>query len=146
MKRHYCIWLALLFCALSTLSYGQSRDSLYQLYNTEVITRYGNNFQKGRESLRFPDLQQEFSFSPIGQFHYSEAKKHRTTATVLRLFSAAATIASIAFISGENRTATYVTWGGQIALNLAGFHFQTKGNQHLDRALFQRNKDLLFGR
>jgi hypothetical protein len=81
----------------------------------------------------------------MGFYQYTVAKKSRTTATVLRLFSFAASIASISFVSRDNRPATYAFWGGQIALNLTGFYFQDRSNKALDQALWQRNKDLLLG-
>ena len=137
----FCFFL--LFAA--TFSFSQNRDSLLRLYNNQTIYRYGSNFQKGTDRLYFRDLRDEFSFSPMGLVSYELSKKHRTTATVLRVLSVAASIATISLISRENRSASYAAWGGQIALNLAGFYYQDRSNKLLDQALWQRNKDLLFG-
>ncbi len=126
-------------------SFAQYRDSVLRLYNNETIRRHGGNFQKGANRLLFGELKNEFDRSPVGFYHYTVAKKNRTTATVLRLFSFAASVASIAFVSRDNRGATYAFWGGQLALNLAGFYYQDRSNKALDQALWQRNKDLLFG-
>lgn len=124
---------------------GQNRDSLLRLYNSQTITRFGNNFQKGGDRLYFRDLGNEFSFSPMGIVAYELAKKQRTTAMVLRVLSVAGSIATLTLLSRQNRTATYIAWGGQAALNLAGFYYQDRSNKLLDAALWQRNKDLLFG-
>ncbi len=134
-----------LFFAAAYSSFAQNRDSLLRLYNNETIRRFGSNFQKGSDRLSFSDLKFEFERSPMGLYQYTEAKKNRTVATVLRVFSLAASIASFSLVSGDNRTATYAFLGGQIALNLTGFYFQDRSNKALDRALWQRNKDLLFG-
>jgi hypothetical protein len=133
------------FLFATTIALGQNRDSLLRLYNNQTIYRYGSNFQKGTDRLYFRDLRDEFSFSPMGLVGYELSKKHRTTATVLRVLSVAASIATISLISRDNYSATYAVWGGQIALSLAGFYYQDRSNKELDRALWQRNKDLLFG-
>jgi hypothetical protein len=137
--------LVLLFCSAGSAALAQSRDSLVKLYDNQTLSRSGSFFQKGGQRLLFRDLQNEFSFSTVGQYHYTEAKKHRTTATVFRLFSLAATVASFSFLSRENNRATIYTTAGQIGLNIAGFYFQNRSNQHLDRAIWLRNRDLLFG-
>ena len=134
-----------LFILMTHLSWGQSRDSLLRLYNSQTISRFGTNFVKGGQRLYFRDLRDEFSFSPMGLVGYELSKKSRTTATVLRVLSVAGSIATLTLLSRENRTATYVAWGGQFALNLAGFYYQDRSNKLLDQALWQRNKDLLFG-
>jgi hypothetical protein len=141
-KPVFCCFF-LLFTA--TIAMGQSRDSLLRLYNNQTIYRYGNNFQKGTDRLYFRNLSNEFSFSPIGLAGYELSKRHRTTATVLRVLSVAASVATISFISREKHSATYAVWGGQIALSLAGFYYQDRSNKEMDRALWQRNKDLLLG-
>lgn len=138
-------FLCLLFLLSVTFSFGQNRDSLLRLYNNQTIFRYGSNFQKGTDRLYFRDLRDEFSFSPMGLVGYELSKKHRATATVLRVLSVAASVATFSLISRNNYSATYAVWGGQIALSLAGFYYQDRSNKELDRALWQRNKDLLFG-
>jgi hypothetical protein len=138
-------FLFFLFIIAAFSSYAQNRDSLLRLYNNETIRRFGGNFQKGSDRLSFSDLKYEFERSPMGFYQYTEAKKNRTVATVLRVFSVAASIASFSLVSGNNRPATYAFLGGQIALNLTGFYFQDRSNKALDQALWQRNKDLLLG-
>lgn len=145
MTARQCFFLCSFFVFSTTLSFGQNRDSLLRLYNNHTISRYGNNFQKGTDRLNFRDLRDEFSFSPIGLIGYESSKKHRTTATVLRVLSVAATVATIAFVSPSNSSMTYATWAGQIGLALGGFYYQDRANKELDRALWQRNRDLLFG-
>lgn len=140
-----CFFL-FLFVLTGTVSVAQQNDSLLRLYNNQTITRYGSNFRMGTERLSFTDLQNKFSFSPAGLVGYELAKKQRTTATVLRLLSVAASIATLTLLSRENRTGTYLAWAGQIGLNVAGFYYQERGNKLLDEALWQRNRDLLFRR
>ena len=137
--------LFVLFLLIAPESFGQQRDSLLRLYNSQTISRFGTNFVKGGQRLYFRDLGSEFSFSPLGLVGYELSKKSRTTAMVLRVLSVAGSIATLTLLSRENRTATYVAWGGQFALNLAGFYYQDRSNKRLDEALWQRNKDLLFG-
>lgn len=139
------ILLGILFFFSATLAFSQNRDSLLRLYNNQTIYRFGNNFQKGTERLYFGDLRNEFSFSPMGLVGYELSKKHRTKATVLRVLSVAASIATISLLSRDNRTVTYAVWAGQLGLGLAGLYYQDRSNKLLDQALWQRNKDLLFG-
>jgi hypothetical protein len=140
-----CIFFCFLFFLNITCAFSQSRDSLLRLYNAGTISRYGTNFIKGDQRLRFNDLSNEFSFSPMALVGYELAKKNRTKATVLRVLSVAASVATISLISRENRTVTYAAWAGQIGLSLVGFYYQDRSNKLLDQALWQRNKDLLFG-
>lgn len=142
-RRRFFFFLFFVFSI--TFSFGQNRDSLLRLYNNQTIFRYGNNFQKGTDRLYFRDLRNEFSSSPMGLVGYELSKKHRTTATVLRVLSVAASVVTISFISRSNYSATYAVWAGQIGLSLAGFYYQDRSNKELDRALWQRNRDLLFG-
>ena len=128
--------------ALNTFS--QAKDSLLRVYNNETIYRYGNVFRKGNERLSFSDLKQEFSFSDLGVADYQMAKKYRTLTLITNLAATGCFYAmGLSFINGKSKTG-YILLGGSILLGVGVSRFRILSAKHLDRALWQRNKDLLF--
>jgi hypothetical protein len=144
MKKHLCILL--FFGAISLVSTAQYTDSLRSVYNNHSIYRYGSYFMKGSERLTFQQLSQEFSMSDLGLASYTKARKYRTTSMVLRIISAVSGIAAIAVISNNNsnQNLAYGFLGGQLVFGIGAGRYSMLSAQSTDRALWQRNKDLLF--
>ena len=139
------IFLIFLFCvAINQNSLSQKTDSLRYVYNNQTIYRYGSYFLKGSDRLSFRDLQAEFSMSDIGLVSYNKAKKYKTISNVLRYLSMFSVIGAAAYINSNNRNAVYAFIGGQFILLLGSSRYYTLSAQSLDRALWQRNKDVLF--
>ena len=138
--RIICICLLFLFYKNAA---GQNTDSLKQRYINQTITRYGIHFLKGSEKLLYKDLPNELKISELAMASFNMAKKNRTTATVYRYLSVASMLASVSFIR-NNRDLAYGFLGGGIVFSLFGARHQTLYNQHLDRALWQYNKEILF--
>ena len=101
---------------------------------------------KGSERLTFQQLSQEFSMSDLGLASYTKARKYRTTSMVLRIISAVSGIAAIAVISNNNsnQNFAYGFLGGQLVFGIGAGRYSMLSAQSTDRALWQRNKDLLF--
>ena len=124
---------------------SQNSDSLKYKYTNQSIYRYGSSFMKGTERLTFPELRNEFTMSELGLASYERAKKYKTTSMIFQLTSLAASIATLAVLSNSgNRNTAYVLLGGQLVLGLGAGRYKMLSTQSLDKALWQRNKDLLF--
>lgn len=138
--------LLFLLFFLSSAAFSQRTDSLKQLYANQTIYRYGKNFMKGAGRLGFGELQSEFSASPVGLESYAMASRYRTTSTLLKVLSVVAGAVTISLVaSNQNLDNFYYGVGAQIGLGIAGQIYRNLSNQQTDRALWQRNKDLLFG-
>jgi hypothetical protein len=136
----------LFFCLL--LLYGfkncySQNDSLLQLYNNQTIYRFGDKYLKGNETLRFYDLKHEFKSSITAQL-YTLSKRNLVTSKILSFASLAAILVSGTFIN-KNRDLSFGLLCGSIVLNIGNFHLRKLSQQYLDRALWQRNKEILFG-
>lgn len=142
MKKLF-IFLCILFL-IGNIMYAQQTDSLRYKYTNQTIYRYGGWFIKGTDRLTFQDLRGEFSSSELGLAGYDKARKYRTTSKVLRYVSMLSVFAIAPFINGNNRNAAYTFIGANLVLGYASGHYSNLSNQSLDRALWQRNKDVLF--
>ncbi len=125
--------------------YSQSADSLKYKYNNQTIYRYGGAFLKGNERLMFKDLRKEFSMSDLGLVSYTKARSYRTISTILRYATMLTGLASIVVAANNgNKNTVIILLGGQIVLGLTATKYGILSSQNLDRALWQRNKDVLF--
>lgn len=126
--------------------FAQKTDSLHLVYNNQTIYRYGGSFLKGNEKLTFKDLSREFNMSDLGQISYDKAKSYRSKSIIFKVASIACGIASLVIISNNNsnRNTALIFLGGQIVTGYAGGKLSQLSAQSLDRALWQRNKDVLF--
>jgi hypothetical protein len=128
---------------------AQEIESLKNKYTNQTIYRYGGSIMKGTERLSFPALQKEFTMSELGLVSYNQSKKYRTTSMIFRFASLASSIAALAIASENNlttnrRNLAFGFLGGQIVFGLVATNFSMLSNKSLDKALWQRNKDLLF--
>ena len=142
-KQTGIIFLLIVFWLTSE---AQLADSMRFVYNNQTIYRYGSSFLKGNERLSFSDLEKEFSMSDLGIDSYTKAKRYRTTSMVFRIGSMLSGLAAVAVASNStrNRNTVYVLLGGQFAFAFGGSRYSSLSQQNLDRAIWQRNKDVLF--
>jgi hypothetical protein len=140
MKYFRILLAVILFYSVPVLS--QSRDSILDAYNSETIYRFGNKYVKGNTRLSFNDLRKEFTTSHT-QGMYQKSKR---CLTMSRIFNAA----SIALIITSVFTKTNISGSigfaaGTGALGLTGLYFQTESSRYIDRANWERNRDILSG-
>jgi len=136
------IVLLLIGCITSN-SYAQTKDSLLRVYNNETIHTFGNFFIKGGKQLKFRDLKPEFN-SGITKDLYQKAKGDRVLGGFFTVTAIGALVTGI-IVKKNNNTLGNVLSGFAIGLNLGSIHFRNKSNQLLDRAIWHRNKEILFG-
>ena len=141
MKKSLCFLLLMIF---STTTYSQSNDSIRYAYNNGTIYRLGGYFMKGNERLMFRDLEHEFDISEIARISYEKAKKYRTVGKILSYASLLTSASLYAFAANGNKNGVYITIGVQFALLSGAGFYSRQSTQHLDRAIWQRNKDYLF--
>jgi hypothetical protein len=134
-----------IFSLCATKLFSQKSDSLVFKYNNQTLYRYGGYFLKGNERLTYKELSREFSISDLGLAGYEKFRKLKTTATVFRVLSLAAgsTAVSIA-AKGQNRELAYGLLAGQFVSMFVSSKYSAFSTQSLDRAIWQRNKDVLF--
>jgi|GEM_PF-930766 len=122
---------------------AQTKDSLLRVYNSETIHTFGRFYVKGSKQLKFRDLQPEFS-SGITMDLYQKAKSDRVVADLFTVTAIGALVTGI-IVKKNSNTLGNVLSGFAIGLNLGSIHFRNKFTQLLDRAIWHRNKEILFG-
>ena len=143
MKKQLLIYL--FFALLVNRIHAQTIDSGKYKYTNHGIFRFGGTLLKGNEIVSFKDLSHEFSMSDIGLDLYYKSKRCRTTSTILRYASMLSGFIylGIAANNGKKNTA-YLFLGSQMVFLFTSRNYAIMASQNLDRALWQRNKDLLF--
>jgi hypothetical protein len=125
--------------------YSQSADSLKYKYTNQSVFRYGGTLLKGNERVSFKDLSHEFSMSDIGLDLYYKSKRCRTTSTILRYASMLSGFIYMGVaVNNGNKNTAYLFLGSQMAFLFTSRNYAIMASENLDRALWQRNKDLLF--
>ncbi len=132
----------LLLCSTSK-GHSQSRDSLLSIYNSQTIHTLGKVYVKGSKQLSFWDLKPEFQ-SGLITILYKKSKGHLILSRVLTVTSVAALVTSAVIKKNNKGAALGLTIGG-IALNLGSIHFRKQSTELLERTLWIRNKEVLFG-
>ena len=140
------LFLLSFFLFLTGSTKPQNNDSLKFIYNNQTIYHYGGGmFLRGSERLTFRELRNEFSMSEAGLASYTKARQYKTTGKILGYLSMITGFATIAVIANSgNRNTAYIFLGGQFILGAGAAKYNQLSSQNLDRALWQRNKDLLF--
>jgi hypothetical protein len=139
------VFIILLVFFLQSDLFSQPNDTLRSKYNNQTLYRCGGYFLKGNERLTYKELSREFSMSDLGLAGYEKSRKLKTTATIFRFLSLAAGIASVSVAAkGQNRDLAYGLLAGQFATMYAAMRYSSLSMQSLDRAIWQRNKDVLF--
>ncbi len=143
-KRIFRKSILLLFIFFSIFGFAQSKDSLLRLYNTQTIYRYGNAFKKGNERINFSNLKREFSFSELGMADYQMARKYKLLSLLTNIAASGCSYAAVLSLANSNWKAGYMFFGSTLILGFGSGYYRNQSARHLDRALWQRNKDLLF--
>lgn len=138
----FIVMVIILLC-VTQHAYSQSRDSLLNVYNTKTIHTFGNYFIKGDKQLSFWNLKSEFQ-SGITKTLYKKSKGDLILSRFLTVTSIAALV-SAAVVRKNNKAAAWAFSIGGIALNLGSLHFRKQSSELLERGLWQRNKEVLFG-
>lgn len=137
------VFFILINFSLTGVLNAQSGDSLYKKYSTGLIYRMGGSIKKGGDKISFQELAKEFSMSDLGLDQYMLAKRKRKIGTIFSFISIASGIASIATIR-SNRNLGFGFLGGQYMAMMVSMANRRASTQHLDRAIWIRNKDYLF--
>ncbi len=131
------------FLGISSLSFAQNRDSLLNIYNTQTIYRFGNKYIKGNHVLTYDQLIGEFT-SPRTISLYLVSKKKARIARVFSLGSFAVFVTSLFVKTNTLGSVGFVAGSG--VLSLTGFYFQTQSSIYIEQALWERNREQLFGK
>ena len=133
----------LLTCCTTTIGFAQTRDSLLRVYNNETIHSFGKVYVKGSKQLKFGDLKPEFT-AGITKDLYKKSKGNLIVGRLLTVTAVAALVAS-AVIKKDNKNGSIALTIVGIGLNLSSFSFRKKSKELIDQAIWQRNKEILFG-
>ena len=133
----------LLTCCTTTIGFAQTRDSMLRVYNNETIHSFGKVYVKGSKQLKFGDLKPEFT-AGITKDLYKKSKGNLIVGRLLTVTAVAALVAG-AFIKKDNKNASIALTIVGIGLNLSSFSFRKKSKELIDQAIWQRNKEILFG-
>ncbi len=136
--------LGLLLFACLHSTFGQSIDSIVKKYDTQVISRFGNNFKKGGDRLQFSDLKYEFKERTVSYDLYLSAQRNRTLSKILTVGVMASSIAMIVSASNRNRNGVFIALGTQMAFTLGSMRAKRRYVEQLDLALAERNRNILF--
>lgn len=133
----------LLFYGITSNGYAQSRDSLLKVYNNQTIHSFGSSYVKGSKQLKFWDLKPGFT-SGITKDLYKKSKGNLVLSRVFTVTSIAALVSGAIIKKNNNGAAIALSIAG-IGLNLGSLHFRKQSTEIIDRAIWQRNKEILFG-
>lgn len=136
------IFFSALFLLLHFNVFSQSKDSILHLYNNETIYRIGNKYIKGNQQLTFHDLRMEFTTPPT-KYMYHKSKKLLAISRIFNLASLGVIIASV--FTKTNVAGSIEFAAGTGALGLGGIYFQTESSKYSERAIWERNRDILTG-
>ncbi len=143
-KPKLCITVSLLFtCFFMFKAHAQNRDSLVRVYNNETIHSFGRFYVKGSKQLKFGELKSEFG-STITKDLYKKSKGNLMLGRLFTVTAVAALVGGAIVKKNNNGAAIALNIAG-IGLNLSSFHFRKKSTELIDRAIWQRNKEVLFG-
>jgi hypothetical protein len=140
MKYFKFLYVIFLFSSLGTFS--QSKDSILRIYNNETIYRFGNKYMKGNEHLSFQDLGSEFT-TPRTQDLYHKSKRLLSVSRIFNLASVTVIIASVFTKTNVGGSVAFAAGTG--ALGLTGIYFQTESSKYSERAIWERNRDIVSG-
>ena len=137
------IFFLLFTCCISFNGHAQTKDSLLRVYNNETIHSFGKYFVKGSKQLKFGDLKPDFN-AGITKDLYKKSKGNLILGRLLTVTAVGALVSSAVVKKNNNGAAIALSVAG-IGLNLSSFHFRKNSKELIDRAIWQRNKEVLFG-
>ena len=122
---------------------AQSRDSLLRAYDTRTIYGYGDKYIMGGRQLPFRKLKTEFGPGVTSDL-YQQGRHDRAVSRLLGVGAVAALVGS-AVLRKNQQTGGILLLVAGVGLNLSSLRFGKKSTELVDRALWLRNKDVLFG-
>ena len=122
---------------------AQTRDSLLRVYDTRTIYGYGDKYIMGGRQLPFRKLKTEFGPGVTSDL-YQQGRHDRGVARLLGVGAVAALVGSAVLRKNEQFGGIALLVVG-VGLNLGSLRFSKKSTELVDRALWLRNKDVLFG-
>jgi hypothetical protein len=141
MVKFFSLLFAIIVC-VHINTFSQSRDSILRVYNNETIYRVGNKYMKGNNKISYHDLDMEFT-TPRTQQMYQKSKRLLSVSRIFNVASIAVIIASV--FTKTNVSGSIAFAAGTGVLGLTGIYFQTASSRHLDRAIWENNRDILTG-
>lgn len=139
---------AFLSCIISlviiTKCFSQSVDDIRQRYRDKTIQTYSGHFRLGinGDILTKSQLKKELNLSPDAAAAYAFYKKNKTAAIIVSSLSTSLLFASV--IAGHNAHAgRTLGWAGVGSL-LVSVPLRVSAGRHLQRAVWMRNRDILF--
>ena len=116
---------------------------MLRVYNNKTIHSFGKVYVKGSKQLKFGDLKPEFT-GGITKDLYKKSKGNLILGRLLTVTAEAALVTSAVIKKDHNGATTVLSIAG-IGLNLSSFHFKKNSKELIDQAIWQRNKEILFG-
>ena len=138
--KNYNIVLCILCFFICSNGFSQSRDTLIQLYNSQTIYHYGNKYIKGNQKLSYQDLRLEFT-APETREMYKKSKRRLIISRAFNVASLAVIITSV--FTKTNVAGSLEFAAGTGILGLAGIYYQTQSSKFVERALWEKNKEVL---
>ena len=133
----------ILTCCLALNTHAQTRDSLLKVYDNQTIHTFGKSYIMGGKSLSFADLKPEFN-AGIAKDLYKKSKGNLILSRVFTVTSIAALVTGAILQKIDTKGAWIFPVVG-LGLNLASLHFKKQSTELVDRAIWHRNKEILFG-
>jgi hypothetical protein len=140
MAKHFS-GLFVLFVFINLNSFSQSQDSLIKVYNNQTIYRFGNKYIKGSERLTYKDLRLEFNTSSTQEM-YKKSTRRLFLSRVLNVASIGLVVASVFTKTDVNGAIKFALGTG--ILGIGGIYCQTQSSKYVERAIWERNKEVLF--
>ena len=122
---------------------GLPRDSLVRVYDARTIYGYGDKYIMGGRQLPFRKLKTEFAAGVTSDL-YQQGRHDRAASRVLGAGAVAALVGS-AVLRKNQQLGSIALLAVGVGLNLGSLRFGKKSTELVDRALWQRNRDVLFG-
>ncbi len=138
----YCPIIVVTLLLLTSQCFSQNQDSFLRLYNTQTIYSSGHKYTLGNDRLTYEDLGKEFTTQRTQELYRISKKR----LGISRIFS----LASLAVIITSVLTRTNVTGSIEFAaasgfFGLGSLYYQTQSTKFVNRAIWERNRDVLSG-
>lgn len=121
---------------------AQSRDSLVAVYNNQTIHSFGSVYVRGSKQLTFRELSSEFQ-PGVTKDLYDQSRKKLGLARAMTVVSVAALVGS-AILRKNEQAGGFALLAVGVGLNLGNLGLRKKSIELVDRAIWQRNKEVLF--
>ena len=138
MKFVYVVLVVFVFFSIP--AHAQTKESFNRVYNTQTIYQFGNKYMKDNQPLTYQQLGAEFTTSRTQDMYRISRKK----LFISRMFSVASLAAIITNIFVKTNTAGSIGFAvGTGLLGGGSLYFQTESSKYVQRALWERNSDVL---